>query len=219
MNGVSNIFAGRPSFLGRRPPFLKLSLAAFLFAVYLSLPDRSLPVAAAKLLGVIALGMAASGFSRPKSWGRILLYLAGFLTVLFCLTALGGWLTGRGDYRYFRNLALKCFWVTNISYLLAASFHYRELVYLADLLKVPPVVSSQVLLIFLVWGKFFEEFRRVPLAWKSRGLTPRFLRRNPGLILNLLKVVLHRAVRRAYRLEQALLSRGFDGRLYTFWKP
>ncbi len=216
---VNDIFAGRPSFFGRRRPLFKLPVAAVLLAVFLLVPDRSLSVVIAKFVGLIALGLAASGFSHPKNWGRVLLYLVGFLGTLICLTALGGWLTGRGEFRYFKDLALKCFWVTNISYLLAASFHYRELVYLAARLKVPAAISSQVLLIFLVWGKFFEEFRRAPLAWKSRGLTSRSLRRRRGLILKLLKVVFHRTVRRAHRLEQPLLSRGFDGRLFTFWEP
>ena len=197
---------------------LKLITAAGLLIIYYFIPDQSLLVVGVKLGLIIIIAIFTPGFSSLKSWTRVLAFLAAFLFLIYSVTYLGILVSGKGNLVHLRRLALKSFWMVNISFLFTISFHYRELIYLFQTLKVPPALSAQVLLIFLIWSKLFAEFRQVPLVWKSRGVTAGMAGKKGRLVLDLLKVVLLRTLRGAARLERALLSRGFGGRLYTFWR-
>ena len=161
--------------------------------------------------------------SRWKSIIRILLLLSGFLGILLLCTILGKLVTDQGNLIFFREMVFKSFWTVTISFLIGGTIQYRECVYFSRVLKIPQAISTQILLVILIWGKLFKEFFRVPLAWKSRGITSRYLRRHPGMIAGLLKVVLFRVTRQATRLELSLVSRGFTGSLYTCfsasWSP
>ena len=146
-----------------------------------------------------------------------------FFVILFLCTILGDLMTDRGDLTFFREMVIKSIWTVMITFLIGGTIDYRECIYLSRILKIPRNISSQVLLVILIWGKLFKEFSRVPSAWKSRGITSRYLRRHPVMIAGLLKVVLFRVTRQAARLELSLVSRGFSGGLYTCftasWSP
>ncbi|MEA1927044.1 MAG: CbiQ family ECF transporter T component [Candidatus Auribacterota bacterium] len=163
------------------------------------------------------------GPARWKNLLRIILLLSGFLGILLLCTILGKLVTDQGNLTFFREMVFKSFWTVTISFLIGGTIHYRECVYLSRVLRIPQTISTQILLVILIWGKLFAEFFRVPLAWKSRGITSRYLRRHPGMIAGLLKVVLFRVTRQATRLELSLVSRGFTGRLHTCftasWSP
>jgi len=213
MNELARFPAPRSSFLSRCHPGCKFILALLLLLAYLFIPDRSAPVVAVKLVLIILLAFFSGGFSRWRNWLRVLLFLASFLILIYSVTYLGGILSGAGNLIRLHRLALKSFWMVNISFLFTISFCYRELIYLARVWRVPPFLSSQVLIIFLVWSKLAAEFSRVPLAWKCRGAGGV----RAGLLINMLKVVLLRTLRRASCLERSFLSRGFEGEFYTFW--
>jgi len=203
------------SFLTSRHPLLKVVIGIGLLLVFFIIPDHPRSVIAAKGGILILLWLGTGGAARWKSLFRVLLGLAGFLGIFLLCTILGKFVSDQGSLAIFREMVLKSFWTVTISFLIAGTIHYRECVYLSRILKIPQTISSQVLLIILIWGKLFKEFSRVPLAWKGRGITPLYLRRHPGMIAGLLKVVLFRVTCQATRLEMSLVSRDFTGRLYT----
>jgi energy-coupling factor transporter transmembrane protein EcfT len=220
MDEIRHFFSESASGLSKRHPLFKLLLGAGLLAVCLGVPDRSPAVVILKLGLIAGLGASTAIYTRWGSWLRALLLLAGFLLVLFAATGIGIWITGKGNLDRLGRLALRSFWAVNISFLIAMSFHFRETVYLSALLKIPAFISSQVLLIFHIWRKLLNEFRQVPLAWRSRGIGSGRIGKDPKSITMLLKVIFLRTVHRVGRLERALLNRGFDGEFFTFWgKP
>jgi len=215
MNGYPPLLAIERSFVTARHPLLKVLMGAGLLVTFLIIPDHPRSVIAAKGGILILLWLGTGGAARWKSLFRVFIGLAGFLGILFICTILGQLLSGQGSLTIFRDMVIKSCWTVTVTFLIAGTIHYRECVYLSQILKIPQAISSQVLLIILIWGKLFNEFSRVPLAWKGRGITPRYLRRHPGMIAGLLKVVLFRVICQATRLELSLVSRGFTGRLYT----
>jgi hypothetical protein len=223
MNGHPPLLAVEGSFVTSRHPLLKVLIGVGLLVAFFIIPDHPLSVIAAKGGILILLWLGTGGSARWKSLFQVFLGLAGFLGIFLLCTILGKLVSDQGSLTVFREMVLKSFWTVTISFLIAGTIHYRECVYLSRILKIPQAISSQVLLIILIWGKLFKEFSRVPLAWKSRGITSRYLRRHPGMIAGLLKVVLFRITRQATRMEFALSSRGFSGRLYTcataIWSP
>ncbi len=223
MNGYPPILSGGESFISSRHPLLKVLIGLGLLVIYFIVPDRYPPAVAAKVGILILLWITAGGPARWKSLARIIILLTGFLLILLICTVLGKLVSNQGDLSFFREMVFKSFWTVTISFLVAGTIDYRECIYLARIMRIPRTISSQVLLVILIWGKLFKEFFRVPQAWKSRGITSRYLRRHPGMIAGLLKVVLLRVTRQAIRLELSLVSRGFTGRLYTCfnasWSP
>jgi len=223
MNGYPPLLSVGRSFLSSRHPLLKVLIGIGLLAVFFIIPDYSLSVAAAKGGVLILLWFGTGGPARWKSLLRILLLLSGFLGIILLCTILGKLVTDQGNLTFFRDMVFKSFWTVTISFLIGGTIHFRECIYLSRILKIPQTISTQILLVILIWGKLFKEFFRVPLAWKSRGISSRYLSRHPGMIAGLLKVVLFRVIRQATRLELSLVSRGFIGRLYTCftasWKP
>ncbi len=223
MNGLPPLLSVGRSFVSSRHPLLKVLIGITLLVVFFIIPDQSISVIAAKGGVLIILWFGAGGPARWKSIIRILLILSGFLGILLLCTILGKLVTDQGNLIFLREMVFKSFWTVTISFLISGTIHYRECIYLSRILKIPQAVSTQILLVILIWGKLCKEFFRVPLAWKSRGLTSRYLRRHPGMIAGLLKVVLFRVTRQATRLELSLVSRGFAGRLYTCfsasWSP
>ena len=215
MNGYPPLLSVGRSFISSRHPLLKISIGIGFLAIFFIIPDSSLPVAAVKLGILILLWLVTGGSPRWKSLFRILLLLSGFLGILFLCTILGALATDQGNMTFFREMVFKSFWMVTISFLIGGTIEYRECIYLSRILKIPPMISSQILLVILIWGKLFKEFSRVPLAWRGRGISSRYLRRHPGMIAGLLKVVLFRVTCQATRLELSLVSRGFTGRLYT----
>jgi len=215
MNGYPPLLTVGRSFVTGLHPLLKALMGAGLLMAFLIIPDYPRPVIAAKVAILILLWLGTGGTARWKSLFRVFIGLAGFLGILLVCTVLGQIFSDQGSFAIFRDMVLKSFWTVTITFLIAGTIHYRECVYLSRILKIPQAISSQVLLIILIWGKFFNEFSRVPLAWKARGITPQYLRRHPGMIAGLLKVVLFRVTCQATRLELSLVSRGFNGRLYT----
>lgn len=217
MNELSLPLTAVPSYLAGRHPLLKVLVGAGLLTVFLLLPDRTPAVVAGKGAIIVLLWLCTGGFSRLEGCFRVLLFLLSFLGIIFIFTLLGDLFAGAASLEFFRRLTLKSIWAVTISFLIAGTIDFRECIYLGHILKFPPSISSQLLLVILIWGKLFEEFRHVPAAWKSRGLTSRYLKRHPGLIAGLLKMVLLRSVRQASRLELSFLGRGFAGKLYTFF--
>ncbi|HDL65090.1 MAG TPA: hypothetical protein ENH12_06865 [Proteobacteria bacterium] len=223
MNGFPPLLSVERSFVSTRHPLLKVLIGIALLVVFFIIPDQSISVIAAKGGVLIILWFGTGGPARWKSIIRILLLLSGFLGILLLCTILGKLVTDQGNLIFFREMVFKSFWTVTISFLIGGTIHYRECVYFSRVLKIPQAISTQILLVILIWGKLFKEFFRVPLAWKSRGITSRYLRRHPGMIAGLLKVVLFRVTRQATRLELSLVSRGFTGSLYTCfsasWSP
>ncbi|MDP8214846.1 MAG: energy-coupling factor transporter transmembrane component T [Candidatus Euphemobacter frigidus] len=217
MNELSLPLTIVPSYLGGRHPLLKVLVGAGLLAVFLLIPDRTPAVVAGKGVIIVLLWLGTGGFSRLEGCFRVLLFLFSFLGIIFIFTLLGDAVSGTAGMALFRRLAIKSIWAATISFLIAGAINYRECIYLSRILKIPSPISSQMLLVILIWGKLFEEFRHVPAAWKSRGLSSRYLKRHPELIARLLKMVLLRTVRQASRLELSFLGRGFAGKLYTFF--
>lgn len=215
MNGYLPLFSVGRSFVSSLHPLLKVLIGISLLAVFFIIPDHSLSVGAAKGGILILLWSATGGLARWKSILRILLLLSGFMAILLLFTILSKLVMDQGNLAFFREMVLKSFWTVIISFLICGTIHYRECIYLSRILRIPQTISSQILLVILIWAKLFQEFVRVPLAWKSRGITSRYLRRHPVMIAELLKVVLFRVIRQANRLELSLVSRGFTGRLYT----
>lgn len=215
MNEYPPLLKVERSFITSRHPLLKILLGLGLWLVFFIIPDRHLLVITWKMIVLILIFFATGGPARWKSLLRILLFLIVFLAVIFFCTLLGNLVTNRGNLIFFRQMVLKSSWTVLIAFLIGGTIHYRECVYLGRILRIPPAISSQLLLVILIWGKLFKEFIRVPEAWKSRGITARYLKKHPGMIGELLKVVLYRITIQADRLELTLLSRGFAGRLYT----
>jgi energy-coupling factor transporter transmembrane protein EcfT len=223
MNGYPPLLSVGRSFVSSLHPLLKVLIGIGLLTAFFIIPDQSLSLVAAKGGVLLLLWFETGGLARWKSLLRILFLLSGFLGILFLCTVLGKLMTDQGNLTFFREMVFKSFWTVTISFLISGTIHFRECIYLSRFLKIPQAVSTQVLLVILIWGKLFQEYFRVPLAWKSRGITSRYLRRHPVMIAGLLKVVLFRVTRQATRLELSLVSRGFTGRLYTCfsasWKP
>lgn len=223
MNEYPPLLSVGRSFITSRHPLLKVLIGIGMLAVFFIIPDHSLSVVAAKVGILILLWLGTGGPARWKSLLRIFLILSGFLGVLLLCTIMGKLVTDQGNLNFFGEMVFKSFWTVTISFLIGGTIDYRECIYLSRTLNISQTISSQVLLVILIWGKLFKEFSRVPSAWKSRGITSRYLRRHPGMIAGLLKVVLFRVIRQATRLELSLVSRGFTGRLYTCftasWSP
>ncbi|MFH1039261.1 MAG: CbiQ family ECF transporter T component [PVC group bacterium] len=213
--GAAPLLARVPSFLAGRHPLLKLLIWGGVLGAFLLVPDRSPRAAAGKLAVLIILFFISGGRRRWKGLLRAFLLLAGFLSILFLCTILGDRVSGGSSMIFFRAMAFRSAGAVTISFLAAGSLDYRECVYLTRMLHLPPFFTSQVLLVVMIWGKLLEEFYQVPLAWESRGVTSRYVRRHPRILVDLLKVVLLRVTGRAGRLELALIGRGFSGRLYT----
>lgn len=210
---------GRPrpvnGLLARRHPLFKVLLGAGTLSAFLLLPDRTLPAVAAKLAVLLVVFFLAGGPSRRGSLLRGGLALSGFLAVFLLCSLLGDALSGGNTIPLFLSLARKSFWTLAISLLLFGAVEFREWVYLSRILKIPPRIAAQSLLIILIGGKIAREFSRVPAAWKSRGLTARCLRRDPARATGLLTLLLLRVTCQGGRLEQALIGRGFTGRFHT----
>ncbi len=201
--------------IAARHPLFKLVLALGTLSAFLLVPDRTAGAVAGKLAVLGAIFFLSGGIGRAGSLLRGGLALFGFLAVLLICALLGDLLSGGDSLHFFFALAGKSFWTLAVSLLLFETIRYTECVYLSRLLRVPPRLAVQILLVILIGRKIAREFSRVPAAWKSRGLSARCLRRHPARTADLLTVVLLRAVDQGVRLETALLGRGFSGRLYT----
>ncbi len=214
-NSLSGAVKGTGSPISSRHPLFKLLLGGATFLAFLLLPDQTFFSVSGKLAILLVIFLLSGGMGR---W-RILLRggegLVGFLAIFFLCSLLGDFFSGGDSLDLFFRLALKSFWALAVSLLLFGTLTFAECVYLAGLLRIPARVSVQALLIILIGQKIIREFARMPTAWKSRGLTPRCLRKHPVRVTGLLTVILLRVIRQGGRLEQALLSRGFNGRLYT----
>ena len=211
--------SGTPSFLGDLHPLLRLAGALGFCLVFLLLPDRSCGIVIVKLALIALLGALAGGFKTPGGWPVVLIAFGLFWGIVILLSTAGSYLQDRPyQFDLFKAIA-KSFWTVNIIYLFGRTMRDRELIYLARALRLPPNFAAQVNLTLFSWEKLAAEFRKVPAAWASRGITAGLLRRRPRMLIDLLGVVFRRTMAKAAALERALVSRGFSGRLYTLYSP
>lgn len=201
--------------LAARHPLFKLVLGLGTLSAFLLLPDRPLSAVAAKLAVLGVIFVISGGFHCWRNLLRGGMALLSVLAIFLFCSLLGDALSGGDSLAFFFTLAAKSFWTLSLSLLLFSALSYSECVYLCRALRVPPRLAVQILLVILIGRKIAREFSRVPAAWKSRGLTARFLWRHPARAVGLLTVVLLRTIDQGGRLEMALIGRGFAGRLYT----
>ncbi len=201
--------------LAARHPLFKLVLGLGTLSAFLLLSDRPLSAVAAKLAVLGVIFVFSGGVHRWRSLLRGGMALLSVLAIFLFCSLLGDALSGGDSLPFFFNLAAKSFWTLSISLLLFSALNYSECVYLSRTLCLPRRLAVQILLVILIGRKIAREFSRVPAAWKSRGLTARFLWRHPARAVGLLSVVLLRTIDQGGRLETALIGRGFSGRLYT----
>lgn len=218
MNEISRFINGGDSFFNQRHPLLKLFLGgAFLAAVFLP-PDFFPETVLLKLALLLLFGGLAGVFKSPSGWIRVNIFWGSFMLFLLAVTA-GKGLVSQNELRLgpVLSIAGRSFWIVNVIFLWARGFQYRELIYLGEIFRVPRRITTQVLLIFIIFGKLMGEFRLVPRVWKVRGVHSASFHSKLRLLPALLRSVLMRTTRFARRLEMALFSRGFGGGLYTFF--
>ncbi len=196
-------------------------------AFFVFVPDRTVSVVIYKLplAGVLAALPPGSGRRR---WLKVMLpwasftFLVGLATLLPELFSASATPFPSAPLRGYFSLALRSFWLVNLAYSASLSFSHPEMVRLCRRLPLGRRAAYQLLLVVTTWEKLLAEFGRVPLAWKSRGV-----RKGGGRPLwtarRLFQAAILRSLDKAFRLETALLSRGFQGKFYTLrrdrWRP
>jgi len=218
MARISDFIQG---FWRRRHPWSRLAAIGLALAFFLLTPDRGAGTLSLKILLAAALILIPSRF-EARRWLKMFLPWASFTLLVGAATLISSIFSGNPapfsspGFRAFITLALRSFWLVNAAFSASLSFSYPELVFLARRLPFGGHAASQVLLVVMTWSKLLAEFGHVPLAWKSRGLK-RGLPRPARAARCLFQAALLRSLDKAYRLEIALIGRGFRGRFYTLW--
>jgi cobalt/nickel transport system permease protein len=86
-------------------------------------------------------------------------------------------------------------------------------------LKVPSMVVQMILMCYRYLFVFTSEMQRMATAMKARGFRKRMDLRTLRTIGNFVGVLLVRSFERTERVYQAMLSRGFSGKIRTFDPP
>jgi cobalt/nickel transport system permease protein len=104
-----------------------------------------------------------------------------------------------------------------VSLLLAATTTMRDLILGLDRLRCPQILTMIATFMLRYLDVLAGEARRMRVARMSRGDDPRFLWQIRGFAMGLGALFL-RAFERGERVYQAMVSRGYDGRMPPAWR-
>lgn len=160
---------------------------AFAFAIIVAVFTRLLSKQFLSRLGLIAFSLMPFLIVLPFSEGGTLLALAIML----------------------RALAIGTF-----AFVLVASEPFERTLAAAHSLGVPEGFTQIARLAHRYSATLFDEFRRLRIAWLTRGFRTTTSRRSYRTISHGLGAVLVRSADRGERVSAAMRARGFDGRLH-----
>ncbi|MCX7014830.1 MAG: cobalt ECF transporter T component CbiQ [Candidatus Sumerlaeota bacterium] len=116
----------------------------------------------------------------------------------------GGWIS-------FVSILLRFLLTVSAALILISTTGFNAVCLALTRLKVPHVLTVQLMLLYRYIFVLAEEASRMVRAWSLRAVKSR--RMSPKVFSSLVGQLLLRAVDRAQRIHMAMLSRGFDGEI------
>ncbi len=221
-----DLYAGIDSPITRRAPEVRLISVVLLAVAVALLPLGAWPQIAA--MAAIVVGLAAIARIRPRDFLRRLAPPLGFVllvsvAILFlapgdALARIGPvQITDAGLLRFGSGLG-RATVALGAAVILVSTTRFTELVEALRSLRMPEVVTTSLGLAYRFLYTLTDEVERIRRAARSRNAARgRASRRR--LLVRITAAVLHRTFERSERVYQAMLARGYTGRVPALHPP
>ncbi len=211
------------SILGKGHPFFKVILFLSSLTYFLVLPLRLEPrVLFPPLVIILTLLILSRAWRNLKIYFCMLLpFLSFFLTFSLILIIIYflkfGFIAFPLDKMQPVSLMfIKGFFIISLTFVQLITINRREVLYVLKKIKMPVLVISLLMLVVRSLELIINEFRLLPLAWRSRGWGKG---RGKMRVNELIHSIFYRVVRRSLIFEYALHSRHFNGEFFTLYSP